>query len=219
MSNRRKTKKPRSASSRDDVLRILGGKRVSERKLPALPETAASSVHVVKVSLSGAQPPVWRRLELPSAITLDRLHDVMQWAFDWEGFHQHAFETAYGEFGSPSQRGPWPSGQGDESAVALAQVAGEEGAEIVYVYDFGDDWRHDIVVEKILPAAPGVAYPRCTGGHGDTTPDEDSGGIWAFNAERAEDADPAIGLDVDDFDPETMTDALAHLAKVIVPGS
>jgi hypothetical protein len=52
---------------------------------------------------------------------------------------------------------------GDESAVALAQVAAEEKAKIVYVYDFGDDWRHDIVVEKITPALPGVAYPRCTG--------------------------------------------------------
>jgi Plasmid pRiA4b ORF-3-like protein len=123
MSNRRKTKKPRSASSRDDVLRILGGKRVSERKLPALPETAASSVHVVKVSLSGAQPAVWRRLELPSAITLDRLHDVMQWTFDWEGFHPHAFETAYGEFGSTSQQGPWPSERGDESAVTTPMAS------------------------------------------------------------------------------------------------
>jgi Plasmid pRiA4b ORF-3-like protein len=55
---------------------------------------------------------------------------------------------------------------GDESAVALAQVAAEEKAKIVYVYDFGDDWRHDIVLEKITPPLPGVAYPRCTGGRG-----------------------------------------------------
>jgi hypothetical protein len=45
--------------------------------------------------------------------------------------------------------------------VALAQVAAEEKAKIVYVYDFGDDWRHDIVVEKITPALPGV-HPRCS---------------------------------------------------------
>ena len=48
------------------------------------------------------------------------------------------------------------------------------------MYDFGDDWRHDIVVEKITPALAGVAYPRCTGGRG-WAPEEDSGGIWTHN--------------------------------------
>jgi hypothetical protein len=242
MSNRRKTKKPRGAGSPDDALRLLGGqgtgasprqgqlhavgsqtivggKRVAKRPLPALPEAAATSVHVVKVSLHDAFPPIWRRLELPSAMTLDRLHEIVQELFGWNGFHLHVFETAYGEFGSPSWRGS--SDRSDEAAVALAQVAGEEGAEMVYVYDFGDGWRHDIVVEKIAPASPGVAYPRCTAGRGTETPDEDSGGIWAFNAQRAEDAadDPALSYSVAEIDAEVETEMLAYLAKVIVPGS
>ncbi len=33
-----------------------------------------------------------------------------------------------------------------ERTVALAQVAAAERAKVVYVYDFGDDWRHDVVV-------------------------------------------------------------------------
>jgi hypothetical protein len=106
--------------------------------------------------------------------------------------------------------------------VALAQVAGDEGAQIVYTYDFGDDWRHDIVVEKILSATPGVAYPRCTAGQGNDTPHEDSGGIWAFNAQRAEDTaedGPLIFPGADAIDPETETDALVHLATVIIPKS
>ncbi len=56
---------------------------------------------------------------------------------------------------------------------------------MVYSYDFGDDWRHDIVVEKIVPAEPGVAYPRCTGGRRDAPP-EDCGGNWVFNEQFAE---------------------------------
>ena len=54
----------------------------------------------------------------------------------------------------------------------------------MYLYDFGDDWWHDLVVEKILPAMPGVAYPHCTAGR-EQTPAVDSGGIWAFDEERA----------------------------------
>jgi hypothetical protein len=59
--------------------------------------------------------------------------------------------------GSPGHNDDW-SDRADEATVALAQVALAENTKIVYVYDFGDDWRHDIVVEKILPAETGVAY-------------------------------------------------------------
>ena len=65
------------------------------------------------------------------------------------------------------------------AAPVFSRTAAEK-AKVVYVYDFGDDWRHDIVVEKIAPAEPGVAYPRCTGGRREAPP-ENCGGISAFN--------------------------------------
>ncbi len=170
---------PEDFSIPDDM--HVGGRRVPRQELPRLKKSAATTIHTVKASLHGAKPPVWRRLELPSDLTLDVLHEVMQVAFAWHGYHLHQFETACGAFGRPDGDGGWGlEDAGDESAVALAQVAVGEKAKIVYVYDFGDDWRHDIVVEKITPALPGVAYPRCTGGRG-RAPEEDSGGIWAHN--------------------------------------
>jgi hypothetical protein len=191
---------------------LVGGKRVVKQKLPRLPKKAGTTVHVVKVNLYGAKPPVWRRLEIPSAMTLDLVHEVLQSAFDWTDYHLHSFETVCGEFGNPLQDDDW-SERGDESTVALAQVAAEDKAKVVYLYDFGDDWRHDLVVEKIQPAAPGVAYPRCTGGRGQA-PAEDSGGIWAFNEERAEGGGPDAS-----FDPADLTEALADLADVVTPAS
>lgn len=193
---------------------FVGGKRVVKQKLPRLPKKAATTVHVVKVNLYGAKPPVWRRLEIPSVMALDLVHEVMQAAFGWDGYHLHAFETVCGEFGDPSED-DWEDAspeRGDESTVALAQVAAEEKAKLVYTYDFGDDWRHDLVVEKILPASPGIAYPRCTAGRGEA-PAEDSGGIWAFNEERAAGDGPDGG-----FDPADVTEALAPMAVVITPG-
>lgn len=180
----------------------VGGKRVTRIDLPELPDSAASTVHLVKVSLYGAKPPIWRRLEIPSAMPLDMLHDVLQTTFDWDDCHLHAFETVCGEFGHPEQAtdDDWP-GRGDETAVSLAQVAAAEKDKVVYVYDFGDDWRHDIVVEKILPADPRTEYPRCTGGRG-ASPGEDSGGIWAHNDAIA--AGQAGGR----FDPAAVTRAL-----------
>lgn len=174
------------AESLEDILRMVlanaSGRRVVRQELPELPEGAQSSVHVVKVNLYGAKPPVWRRLEIPSAMTLDLVHEALLAAFGWDGYHLHSFETVRGEFGEQF-RDDGLDEYGDESGVALGQVAVGEKAKVVYVYDFGDHWRHDIVVEKIVPAAPGVAYPRCTGGRGEA-PAEDSGGILAFNAGR-----------------------------------
>jgi Plasmid pRiA4b ORF-3-like protein len=188
---------------------FVGGRRVPIQKLPRLPKRAATTVHQVKVSLHGAKPPVWRQIEIPSAMRLDLVHEVMQAAFGWDGYHLHVFETVCGEFGAPDDDDDW-SDRKDEATAALAQVAAAEKAKVVYLYDFGDDWRHDIVVEKIAPAGPGVAYPRCTGGRR-VAPEEDCGGIWAFNEYQA-------ALD-DTFDAGEVTARLADLAEVLVPAS
>ena len=51
--------------------------------------------------------------------------------------------------------------------------------KFTYTYDFGDDWKHLIEVEKIAPAEPGARYPRCTDG-ARANPIEDCGGPWGF---------------------------------------
>jgi hypothetical protein len=140
---------------------------------------------------------------------LSLVHATLQVAFDWHGYHLHAFETVCGEFGSLDQNDDWAERQ-DETTATLAQVAGAERAKVVYSYDFGDDWRHDMVVEKIVPAEPGVAYPRCTGGRRDAPP-EDCGGIWVFNEQFAEFGDL--------FTVGELNERLAVLASVLVPGS
>jgi hypothetical protein len=196
--------------SRIQEYTFVGGKRVVRQELPELPELpndAVTTVHRVKVSLYGAKPAVWRRLEIPSAMPLNQVHAVLQVAFDWHGYHLHVFETVCGQFGSPDQDVDWAERQ-DETVATLTQVAGAERAKVVYSYDFGDDWRHDILVEKIVRAEPGVAYPRCTGGRRDAPP-EGCGGIWVFNEQFAEFGDL--------FTVGELNERLADLATVLIP--
>ena len=185
---------------------FVGGKRVARQELPELPNDAVTTVHRVKVSLYGAKPPVWRRLEIPSAMPLNLVHALLQIAFGWHDYHLHVFETVCGQFSSPDLD-DWAERQ-DEATATLAQVAGAERAKVVYCYDFGDDWRHDIVVEKIIPAEPGVAYPRCTGGRRDGPP-EDCGGIWVFNEQFADMGDL--------FTIGDLNKRLVGLATVLIP--
>jgi Plasmid pRiA4b ORF-3-like protein len=108
---------------------LVGGKRVRRQELPELPKDAVTSVHRVKVSLYGAKPPVWRRLEIPSAMPLNLVHAVLQVAFDWHDYHLHVFETVCGQFGSPDQADDWAEQQ-DETTATLVQVAGPERAKV-----------------------------------------------------------------------------------------
>ena len=57
---------------------FVGGKRVTRQELPELPQDAVATVYRVKVSLYGAKPPVWRRLEIPGAMPLNLVHAVLQ---------------------------------------------------------------------------------------------------------------------------------------------
>jgi hypothetical protein len=132
-------------------------------------------IYQIKVGLRGAKPPIWRRLEVPANIGLARLHRVIQAAFDWTDSHLHAFETPYGDFGVADPE----LGHRAESPVSLEQVAPAEKSKIRYTYDFGDNWEHEIVVEKILPREKKTSYPRCTGGRR-AAPPEDCGGIYGY---------------------------------------
>jgi hypothetical protein len=148
-------------------------------------------------------------LEIPSNLPLSVLHEVIQTAFGWFDCHLHQFETACGDFGDPAQDDFWCQ-RADESTATLAQVAGEAKATVGYVYDFGDDWRHDLAVEAIAAATPGVRYPRCVAARG-VPPEEDSGGIAAFNS-RPSQARPGPVITA-----ESLTSQLTGLAAVVVP--
>jgi hypothetical protein len=65
----------------------------------------------------------------------------------------------------------------DARSVTLATLVQGEKSKLLYEYDFGDRWDHEILVEKILPRDEGKRYPLCLTGKR-ACPPEDCGGIW-----------------------------------------
>jgi hypothetical protein len=187
---------------------------------PALP---AGDVYQLKVTLRGvAKPPVWRRIAVPAALTLDLLHEVIQQAMGWEDGHMHVFSTRRQEYGIPDPE----LGHADERKVMVAKVLARPGATMLYTYDFGDDWEHDIVLEKVLPPDPAVGV-SCLAGKG-ACPPEDCGGAWGYADLKEALADPDheehqdlldwLGLDsAADFDPAQfrLEQVNASLRKLI----
>src|SRR5690606_6570539 len=69
-------------------------------------------------------------------------------------------------------------------------VWSSRGGRFSYVYDFGDNWTHQLTVEKIVSAEAGVRYPRCVAGQG-ACPPEDVGGPWGYEEFQAALTDPS----------------------------
>jgi hypothetical protein len=138
-------------------------------------EAPVESIHQLKVTLKGLEPPIWRRIQVPSDITMDGLHVVLQIAMGWEFDHLHQFVVGRQYIGDASLLDEVQ----DETTTRLREIAPRKRSKFRYEYDFGDGWEHDIVVEAIQPPEPGAAYPVCLAGER-ACPPEDCGGVWGY---------------------------------------
>ena len=172
-----------------------------------------------KIQLRGIKkPPVWRRIEIPAHFSFHKLHETIQEAFGWWDYHLYQFEgTAFGEdwtVGVPDESDTdWYYEVTDSKKTIVSEFLEKMGLKkFVYVYDFGDNWVHDITLEKVDEQAT-LTHPICLGGKG-ACPYEDCGGSWGYEHIKhlfAEDPDGEetkeyrewMGLDEDEeFDPK-----------------
>jgi len=136
-------------------------------------------VYQIHVSLVDSKPPIWRRLQVLSNTFLPDLHNILQIAMGWSNSHLHQF-VARGAYYTPLSYADM--GMGDDvgyEVVKISDVLRNEKDNMAYVYDFGDDWTHKIVLEKILPVEQGIRYPVCIKGKS-ACPPEDCGGVYGY---------------------------------------
>jgi hypothetical protein len=148
----------------------------------------------VLVKLIGAEPALWRRLELASDLFLDEVHEAIQTAFGWTDSHLHQFgsgpdyyspETEY--YLCPFEREDAGPGVPEED-VRLDEVLVDPGDKLFYLYDFGDSWDHVIELEGITPRDDSAPRASCLDGRRDGPP-EDCGGLEGYQLVSAA-ADP-----------------------------
>src|SRR5699024_8585168 len=116
-------------------------------------------------------------------IAFDELHAYIQAAFDWEDSHLHQFFikgknqrtlTTYHPDSISIGLGAEFGGRADfdEQEIIVGHMLTEEKDKVIYIYDFGADWEHEILLEKILPAEENQSYPTCLKARRNT-PEED----------------------------------------------
>jgi hypothetical protein len=137
-----------------------------------------SKAYQLKVTLRGARPPIWRRLEVKGETTLFMLHEILQLAMGWTDSHLHQFIAKGKCYGTPDP--DFFVDRENERKVRIDQVLKKPKDRMVYEYDFGDSWEHEVVVEKVMPAERGRGrYPLVTAGKR-ACPPEDCGGIPGY---------------------------------------
>jgi hypothetical protein len=160
----------------------------------------------LRVTLQGSDPPIWRRVRVPAEIRLPALHRVLQRVMGWRNAHLHEFVAGGVSFGEPAEEDNY--GPIDERRIRLSQLIRRAGDRIGYVYDFGDGWLHEILVERAVHDPVASASIVCLAG-ARACPPEDCGGIGGYgefrvaitdpNHERHDELREWIG---GDFDPE-----------------
>lgn len=144
----------------------------------------------LRIELLDVQPLVWRRLLVPADITLPKLDRVIQTALGWTNSHLHEFVingTHYAVL-DPDWVDDLP--HVDERRVALHDALGRGTRCFDYVYDFGDDWHHLVLVEDLYPdRSKSVSSVQCIGGE-NACPPEDVGGAGGYDEFLAAIVDP-----------------------------
>jgi len=149
-------------------------------------------VYQFKITLINSKPAIWRRIQIKNC-TLDELHEHIQTAMGWTNSHLHHFDIDGERYGDPDllQDGFIDLGYHDSAEVNISRLIPSAGRRFnfLYEYDFGDDWRHEVLFEGCSEAEMGIQYPICIDGDR-ACPPEDIGGVWGFAEYLEAIADP-----------------------------
>jgi hypothetical protein len=142
-------------------------------QLAELPAAPPANLYVVSVYLASgpmtkkfANKQISRVIEIRGDQTLEQLHHAIFKAYDrWD---QHLYEFQFGKrpfdpdgpnYGVPEPP-PRKKGYGNARTAKLDDLDLKPDRAFGYWFDFGDDWYHQVQVDRIEQAIPTVAYPR-----------------------------------------------------------
>ena len=139
----------------------------------------------VRINLVGSEPIIWRRVKVPVWMKLDQLHEIIQIAFDWESYHLWEFRIKGNVYQMISEyyEDDWREPAWGDRYIAedfeLMHFIRLGIRKFRYVYDFGDDWVHDISLGVVRKSNAADDYPILLGGER-CAPPEDVGSIYGF---------------------------------------
>ncbi|WP_445768598.1 plasmid pRiA4b ORF-3 family protein [Rheinheimera sp.] len=145
------------------------------------------AVYQIKVQLKDSKPPIWRNIELMNTVSLAKLHLILQLAMGWDDEHGYEFYQNALRFVPDWVEAGFDTFTANEAQ--LRDLLQRVNDKMHYDYDFGDNWRHIISLQKILPAQRSNCKTQILKARG-ACPPEDIGGIHRYNQLREQASDP-----------------------------
>ena len=149
------------------------------RPRPAAAARHDRAIARIRIELQEIEPRIWRRIDVPLSSTLLALHDFVQFAFRWTDSHLFEFEIGDRRYGQPEYDRYADERLYKAASIRLKTVVDRGIDQLLYVYDFGDNWRHDLFIEEVRDGERDVDYPVFVAGER-RVPPEDVGGVTGF---------------------------------------
>ena len=158
--------------------------------------------YMIKVELKDSEPLIYRRVIVPSDINFEKLHKIIQISMGWNNSYLYDFnikeenlritcdKEAISEYEFYSKlklnEKNDPHGFIKNMLKIKPKLSSEVSIyyyldkfnKVEYIYDFGDYWKHDIIVEEIIEDYI-YEYPKCIESEGNCPP-EDIGGVEEY---------------------------------------
>jgi hypothetical protein len=163
--------------------------------------------YILHISIEKIHPPIWRKLRVPGNCTLRMLHYLMQVTFGWESYHLHSFYVGTREYTDLELIDDFIDQEPlEDRETFLDDLELTENNTFLYVYDYGDNWRHIVHVESVLSnmEVPEAERACCVCLDGERAgPPEDCGGPGGYEDLINVLTMPEECMDDDDIDTKT----------------
>jgi hypothetical protein len=136
---------------------------------------SASSVFVFKVALKYKKR-VWRTIAIRGDQSLEDLHDAIFSAFDRYDYHLYSFY--FSSKPTSTSRSPvrgahrigCPYSETDEKTdnTRIDSLPLKLKTRFEYLFDYGDEWWHEITLKEVQPLRGDVKYPQVVESRGDS---------------------------------------------------
>jgi hypothetical protein len=163
----------------------------------------------LKITLKRWRPPISRTVLMPATATLPALHRVIQILYGWDGEHLHAFRARHATYSDPSFR---LEEAGDETPVRVRDALAAGGGKIVYEYDFGAGWTHEVALQRQLPRNRVAVYPVCTKFSGNSPVEYPEEEMWCSDDGESDQSEPSPA-EPESFDLAAVNGELAALER------
>ena len=188
---------------------------------PKLQVSEEQCRYLLRVELKDVKPTIWRQIWVESQMSLIQLHHIFQLAMGWTDAHLHSFTIHRITYATPRPEDGPDRIVVDERLIRLQMIL-KPSLEFEYLYDFGDNWRHVVRVEKTEPMdePQGAAFVEAGAG---ACPPEDCGGTPGYetvldhlrNDPEGTDARDFLRWAGEDFDPNRF-DRRAEIGRAHV---